>query len=384
MTTDESANVKSNAGSNEDPAKGDTQAASETETGERSGRMNAAKAFYRAMYAGEDVVPDDFGMKQPGGGARNDGPCQNCAHLEVQVTEAQLKATEMENLYKRMAADFENYRKRVDREREEFQQIGMQKGIEGILPALDDFERARQTLANVTDPKAVLESMTLVYNRFHKCLEGLGVKPMEVVGTPFDPRLHEPVQEIETNQFADGAVMHELRKGYEFRDKILRPTLVNVASNPSGVVEAPAPPAQAETESSASPAPEKTESQELSSKDTSDLPELFESLHKLEGGEDSSAQIDSAPSATASILASGRANEEKERETEESKEKQHPVGAAKKKGASSGSGGKGFTETADLPVFELGDSLTDVDLDEPQSSKEQKVYDISDVDTETT
>jgi len=208
--------------------------------------MNAAKAFYRAMYAGEDVVPDEFGLAGKAETVQErQGPCGNCAYLEQQLAEAQAKASENENLYKRMAADFENYRRRLDREREEFAATGTQKGIEAILPAMDDLDRAKQTLTTSVDPKQFLESMNLIYNRFTKCLEGLGIKPLEVIGEPFDPRNHEPVQEIQTKHFADGVVMHELRKGYSYKDKILRPSLVNVASNPSGVVEAPPPPAAA-------------------------------------------------------------------------------------------------------------------------------------------
>ena len=242
MATEESGNQEKPA-SKEAGAK-DEAATTGTEATERGGRMNAAKAFYRAMYAGEDVVPDEFGLAGKAEAVQErQGPCGNCAYLEQQLAEAQAKATENENLYKRMAADFENYRRRLDREREEFAATGTQKGIEAILPAMDDLDRAKQTLTTSVDPKQFLESMNLIYNRFTKCLEGLGIKPLEVIGEPFDPRNHEPVQEIQTNLFPDGAVMHELRKGYSYKDKILRPTLVNVASNPSGVVEAPPPPA---------------------------------------------------------------------------------------------------------------------------------------------
>ncbi|HEY9773660.1 MAG TPA: nucleotide exchange factor GrpE [Planktothrix sp.] len=390
MTTDESGKQNTGAGSSDPAAKEEAANASEGTGEERAGRMNAAKAFYRAMYAGEDVIPNDFGIGgapgAAGGGPRDNGPCQNCAHLQKELEEAQQKATEMENLYKRMAADFENYRKRIDREREEFAGTGMQKAIEGILPALDDFERAKQTLNSSTDPKTILESVNLVFQRFMKCLENMGVKPLEVIGTPFDPRLHEPVQEIETKHFADGAVMHELRKGYEFRDKILRPTLVNVASNASGVVEplpapaaAPAsaaPAAPTETTAESASAPEASASSadnesERRTKETADLPDLMESLNSLVS--DSPSGEEPSQTATAAFLAKGRSKGEDE-------DKAQPVGAAKKKGANTGSGGKGHTETADLPVFEYTDTLTEVEEAEP--SKEQKVYDISDTDTE--
>jgi hypothetical protein len=130
-----------------------------------------------------------------------------------------------------MAADFENYRRRVDKEREEFQSIGMQRAIEAVLPALDDLDRAKASFDNVSDPKAITESLRLVHSRFTRCLEQLGIKELSVIGKPFDPRMHEPVQEIPTNEMPEGSVLHELRKGYSIGEKILRPSLVNVATS---------------------------------------------------------------------------------------------------------------------------------------------------------
>lgn len=199
-------------------------------------RKNAAKAFYRALYSGEDVVPDDFGIGKTVEKQAPTGPCPNCARFEAEVKEAEKKATENENFYKRIAADFENYRRRNDREREEAVGLGIQKAIESILPALDDLDRAKTSLATVTDTKAVIDSLNLVFARFTKCLDPLGVKPMEVLGEHFDPKFHEPVQEIATTYYADGAVAQELRRGYMIRDKVIRPALVNVASNESGVI----------------------------------------------------------------------------------------------------------------------------------------------------
>jgi molecular chaperone GrpE len=205
-------------------------------------RKNAAKAFYRALYSGENVVPDDFGMvTQKPTPERSTGPCPNCSRLESDLKENEQKAQENEKYYKRIAADFENYRKRTDREREEAVSLGVQRAVEAMLPALDDLDRAKSSLGNVTDPKAVVESLTLVFQRFNKCLEPLGVKQLEAVGVTFDPKFHEPVQEIVTTEFPDGAVAQELRRGYMLKDKVIRPTLVNVASNASGVVTPKAP-----------------------------------------------------------------------------------------------------------------------------------------------
>lgn len=350
MAMDESG--KPNSAGSTDPAASseDDESSGANEAQDRASRMNAAKAFYRAMYAGEDVEPDEFGLAakqsppedQGGGGGGRSGPCNNCAYLETQLAEAQAKSSEYENLYKRMAADFENYRRRLDREREEFAGTGQQKAIEAILPALDDLDRAKMMLGNATDPKAILESLNLVYTRFMRCLEGIGVKPLEVIGEPFDPRNHEPVQEIETNQFADGVVMHELRKGYSYKDKILRPTLVNVASNPSGVVVAPEPPAEAKAEEPAAEAaaPAGVETVEKTAPAEEKAPEASEAAPQPEGGADALGDtLDALNDALKNL-----------------------VGSDEEKGA---------------------DLDSDGSASEDEKGKKQTVYDITDADTES-
>ncbi len=223
---------------NEDTDTSEEAASEENKEGKGGGRMNAAKAFYRAMYAGAEPDPEDFGLtdKQAGGGGggARSGPCQNCAYLENNLKEAEAKTTEAESLYKRMAADFENYRKRIDREREEFQALGVQKAVEALLPALDDLDMAQTRLKPDQDPKVLIDSIKMVYSRFTRCLDQIGIKQLEVIGTPFDPRLHEPVQEIATNEVPDGSVVHQLRPGYTFNDKVIRPSLVNVATKLEG------------------------------------------------------------------------------------------------------------------------------------------------------
>ena len=110
-------------------------------------RNDRAKAFFRAMYAGGEPDPDQFGIDVGQKQAQADAVSQAAvAHLETQLKEAEQRAVEAENLYKRLAADFENYRKRIDREREEFLLNGMQKAFEAILPALDDLELAQSKL----------------------------------------------------------------------------------------------------------------------------------------------------------------------------------------------------------------------------------------------
>ena len=201
---------------------------------DRASRMNNAKAFYRAMYAGAEPDPEEFGidMGTPKAAANDSANQAAVLHLEGQLKETEAKATEWENLYKRMQADFDNYRKRMDRERDEMQAIGMQKALEAILPALDDLDMAQSKLTEQTESKVMLQSFKMICARFTKCLDSIGIKQMQVIGEPFDPRLHEPIQEVHTAEFPEGAVVQQLRPGYIFGEKVLRPTLVNVATAP--------------------------------------------------------------------------------------------------------------------------------------------------------
>jgi molecular chaperone GrpE (heat shock protein) len=198
---------------------------------DNSNRMDSAKAFYRAIYAGDDVSAEKYGMNvqtinNQGASISN---CVNCDQLAADFEQAQAKTTEIEGLYKRMAADFDNYRKRIEREREDLVGIGVQKAVESLLPALDDLDRAQANFNNNSEPADVIESLKLISARFAKCLEQLGIKPLEPIGQPFDPRLHEPVQQVVTTEVPDGAVVHDLRRGYALGEKVIRPTLVNVA-----------------------------------------------------------------------------------------------------------------------------------------------------------
>ncbi|MGD9682897.1 MAG: nucleotide exchange factor GrpE [Candidatus Obscuribacterales bacterium] len=210
-------------------------------------RDSAAKAFYRAMYAGAEPDPDEFGINL---GQEEEAKAElereNAAssamakRLQQELDAMEQRATEAENLYKRLAADFENYRKRVDRERQEFTATGIQKAIEAILPALDDMDLAKTKLTDDIDPKNLIESLNMVYNRFARCLEQIGIAQLDVIGQPFDPRLHEPVQQIATREVPDGSIVHQLRPGYMYNDKVLRPSLVNVATS-DGVDDEPEP-----------------------------------------------------------------------------------------------------------------------------------------------
>jgi len=255
---------------------GSAEAAQGKEPEERGGRMDAAKAWMRSLYAGsDDAAPDAGAPAGDSGYAAQSGPCRNCQFMEGQIAEIEQKSGEWENLYRRMTADFENYRRRMDREREEFQAVGVQKAAEALIPALDDMDRAMMSLTPDMAPEKIMESVKLVFGRISQCLSQIGVKPLSSVGEPFDPKFHEPVQEVETTEVPDGHVIQELRRGYTLNDKVIRPALVNVASN-SGQ---PAPEREAAPSGQADEsAPAAGEVYDLS--DVDDSPDAEESLTK--------------------------------------------------------------------------------------------------------
>jgi molecular chaperone GrpE len=251
MGMDELEDAKGEGESNSTPPS--TPPANEEE--ERNSRVDAAKAFFRAMYAGEEP-PASFGQpqEQPKAEASTSTACRNCESMEFALKEAEAKANESDTLYKRMAADFDNYRRRMERQGEESVALGVKKAAEALVPALDDLDRAMLYLNPNLPAEKVIESFKLVGNRILSCMETIGLKPIVAVGELFDPKFHEPVQQIETNEFADGVVMSELRRGYMLHDRVVRPALVNVASNSTGVVVPRADAGAGET-AAAAPAP---------------------------------------------------------------------------------------------------------------------------------
>ena len=196
---------------------------------------NAMKAFYRAMYAGADPDPDDYGIKveKEGESAKDSVSSAELNRMQQELAEMEKRCQEAENLYKRMAADFENYRKRMQKEKEEFAAVGIQRAIEAILPALDDMDLAVNNLNADMEPKSIIESLNMVYKRFARCLEQIGITQLDVIGEQFDPRMHEPVQQVVDANVPEGSIVFQLRPGYQFNDKILRPSLVNVATGGS-------------------------------------------------------------------------------------------------------------------------------------------------------
>ncbi|HYP07718.1 MAG TPA: nucleotide exchange factor GrpE [Bryobacteraceae bacterium] len=140
---------------------------------------------------------------------------------------------ELEDLLRRRQAEFENYRRRVDRERMEFAEYAGMESVRGLLPTLDDFERAlKAAQASGSADNELVKGIELIYKRLLESLTKQGLEPIETEGKSFDPHLHEAVQRVEQEDAEDGAILDEYQRGYNFKGKLLRPAMVKVAVRP--------------------------------------------------------------------------------------------------------------------------------------------------------
>ena len=144
--------------------------------------------------------------------------------------ELQEKYESLNQQYIRLAADFDNFRKRQEHEREELLKFGTENALKKLIEVLDNFERGKKALENVEDCAKVKESFDLVHKQTIDALKKLGLEEIETKGKEFDPNFHEAVMQTPTSEHAEHTIINELQKGYKIGDKVLRAALVNVAT----------------------------------------------------------------------------------------------------------------------------------------------------------
>jgi molecular chaperone GrpE len=150
--------------------------------------------------------------------------------LFEQVTKLLEEKNELTDTLMRRQADFENYRKRIERERQHEHHRGIEALIETLLPVLDGFERA---LAAHGDAgyENYRKGFELIYRQLENILSKKGLEQIDAEGKPFDPNLHHAVERVETSDYPDGTVVGVMQTGYIFHGKVLRPAMVRVTSN---------------------------------------------------------------------------------------------------------------------------------------------------------
>ena len=140
------------------------------------------------------------------------------------------KVASLEDKVKRQMAEFDNFRKRTAKEKEQMFSMGEKSVIEKMLPVVDNFERGLAAVPENEKDSAIVSGMEMVYKQLMKQLEDLGVKPIEAVGKEFDPNFHNAVMQVESDEFETGIVAQEFQKGYTYHDMVIRHSMVGVVS----------------------------------------------------------------------------------------------------------------------------------------------------------
>lgn len=186
-------------------------------------------------FKNEDVIKDENNEK-----ISEDAVVEDIAEPEQEQVQDDKKDSKESKLqeeydklnqqYIRLAADFDNYRKRQEQERENLIKFGTESALKNMLEILDNFERGEKALESVEDCEKVKESFNLVHKQVIETLAKLGLEEINAIGEEFDPNFHEAVMQTPTSEHPEHTIINELQKGYKMGDKVLRPTLVNVAT----------------------------------------------------------------------------------------------------------------------------------------------------------
>jgi len=148
---------------------------------------------------------------------------------DARIAELELQVEEHQQRYLRAQADFDNFRRRTIKEREELAQYATMKLLNQLLPVVDNFERAIAAAKQNSDFEALSKGVDMISRQFNQVLEQEGLKPMEAIGQPFNPEYHQAVMQEQSEEHEEGIVLEELQKGYMLKDKVLRPAMVKVS-----------------------------------------------------------------------------------------------------------------------------------------------------------
>lgn len=140
----------------------------------------------------------------------------------------QEKIAELEDRVMRQMAEFENYRRRTEKEKQAMFETGARSVIEKILPVIDNFERGLSTIPEAEKESGFANGMNMIYKQLLTELDNMGVKAIEAVGKEFDPHLHNAVMQVASEEYESGIVAQELLKGYTYRDSVVRHSMVAV------------------------------------------------------------------------------------------------------------------------------------------------------------
>lgn len=156
-------------------------------------------------------------------------PEAQIAALTAERDQLAAEKADLKDRLLRGLADFDNFRRRAERDRSEYVQFAAMEMVRDLIPFLDDFRRAMKV---ETADKEYAKGIELIYQRLLETLKKAGLEPIEAAGKPFDPNLHQAVDRVQSEDLPDQTVLEEYQSGYNFKGKLLRPAMVKVAVKP--------------------------------------------------------------------------------------------------------------------------------------------------------
>lgn len=192
--------------------------------------IDEAEAAENAGTAAADAAAET--ADAPEGAESADGAAEaaeSAEDLQKKVETLAAALQEKDNRLKRLQADFENFRRRTSKEREEIGNVVTQELLKNLLPIVDNFDRAMAT--EQQDGEAFKKGVEMIYTQLGETLKNAGLEPIETEGQKFDPNFHQAVMRVENPDLDDDTIAQELQKGYIVKGKVIRPSMVQVVSN---------------------------------------------------------------------------------------------------------------------------------------------------------
>lgn len=189
----------------------------------------------------DTILENDYTEENVAGGKVSNGgeevledvqeisPEEKLLTLEAELKQSKDQANEYFTHLQRLQADFDNYRRRTQKEKEETIKYAAERIVEAMLPVLDNFERAINSTKANQDFNAFSQGVEMIFKQMQNGLAKEGLSAIEAIGQPFDPNLHEAVLRVESEEYPENTVIEELQKGYYLKEKVLRPSMVKVS-----------------------------------------------------------------------------------------------------------------------------------------------------------
>ena len=211
-----------------EPEKTDEKEAPETEVKAESDAGETMTAEEKTDTAGEETAGAASGDTAEEEKKETEETAGTRARLELEKKDAEI--ADLTDRYKRTLAEYDNYRRRTDKEKADIYSFAVRDVMAKILPVLDNLQRGIAAIPEESKEDSFAQGMDKIEKQFEKALEDIGIKPIEAVGSPFDPKLHNAVMHVDDPNLGENVVAQEFQKGYTYKEGVIRTSMVQVAN----------------------------------------------------------------------------------------------------------------------------------------------------------